>query len=105
MAEQVRGRAGTSSSQGPSWEEMSAASERLRRSPRAVVYDGLAIPQLPTEMERRRAREELGLAAEGTFVLFAGQIIEAQRGRRPDPRLVVARRQSGRSGRPAHRRR
>jgi glycosyltransferase involved in cell wall biosynthesis len=57
-------------------EEMSEASERLQRAPRAVVYDGLALPPRPTEADRRRAREQLGLSAERTIAIFAGQIIE-----------------------------
>src|SRR5205807_10520488 len=57
-------------------EEMCKNSDRLRSSPRAVVYDGLPPTHLPTAAERRCAREELGLPVGRVLVLFAGQIIE-----------------------------
>lgn len=51
-------------------------SEAIRTSPRDVVYDGLAIPTLPTADERDAARVELGLPRNKTIVTFAGQIVE-----------------------------
>lgn len=57
-------------------EELSRRSTRLRASSRSVVYDGLPLPPLPTDEDRRRARERLGLPADRVLVTFAGQIIE-----------------------------
>lgn len=51
-------------------------SETIRTSPRDVVYDGLAIPPLPTAAERAAARVELGLPRDKAIVTFAGQIVE-----------------------------
>jgi glycosyltransferase involved in cell wall biosynthesis len=57
-------------------ETLCAESTRLRASARAVVYDGLPIPQLPTPSARRDMREKLGVAPDKLIVLFAGQVIE-----------------------------
>lgn len=57
-------------------DEMCANSARLQASSRAVVYDGLLLPPLPTPEHRRAARQRLGLPADRLIVLFAGQIIE-----------------------------
>jgi glycosyltransferase involved in cell wall biosynthesis len=51
-------------------------SARLAAGPCEVVYDGLPLPGRPDEADRQAARRELGLAADKTIVLFAGQIIE-----------------------------
>lgn len=55
---------------------LSDESEKLRASPRAVVYDGLPIPNSPTDSDRQEAKHELDLSPDRTTVLFAGQIIE-----------------------------
>ncbi len=57
-------------------EMMCEESERLRASPREVVYDGLPLPERPTEDDRRRTRLQLGLSPDQVIVTFAGQIIE-----------------------------
>jgi len=57
-------------------DQLCAASPRLMSSERAVVYDGLPIPQLPSDADRRLARQNLGLAVDKQIVLFAGQVIE-----------------------------
>ncbi len=51
-------------------------SERLRNSERAVDYDGLPIPELPSVADRSAAKREVELDPERVTVLFAGQIIE-----------------------------
>ncbi len=56
-------------------DEMCAASENLRRGNRAVVYDGLPLPPVPTPEDRLRARARLGLPPDRVLVLFAGRII------------------------------
>jgi glycosyltransferase involved in cell wall biosynthesis len=56
--------------------QLSVASPRLADSPRAVIYDGLALPALPSEGDRQRARRHLGLAQDRQIVLFSGQVIE-----------------------------
>lgn len=53
-----------------------AASPRLAAEPACVLYDGLPLPELPTEDERRAARTRLGLPQNKTIVLYAGQIVE-----------------------------
>lgn len=53
-----------------------AASPRLAAEPACVLYDGLTLPVLPTEDERRAARTRLGLPQNKTIVLYAGQIVE-----------------------------
>jgi glycosyltransferase involved in cell wall biosynthesis len=55
---------------------LSRESQRLAASPRAVVYDGLPIPPLPTAADRADCRRKLELPADRPVVLFAGQIIE-----------------------------
>jgi glycosyltransferase involved in cell wall biosynthesis len=57
-------------------ETLSSASPRLQASSRAVVYDGLSIPKLPIEHDRRASRQQLNLDPDRLIVLFAGQIIE-----------------------------
>jgi len=57
-------------------EEQVACSERLKRSPCSVVYDGLPMPAVPDDVDRATARRQLGLAADQVIALFAGQIIE-----------------------------
>jgi glycosyltransferase involved in cell wall biosynthesis len=57
-------------------EELAAGSASLRREPRAVVYDGLALPPRPSEADRLRARDRLGLPRDRRLVAFAGQVIE-----------------------------
>lgn len=56
--------------------DLCAGSKRLEQSPRAVVYDGLPLPPQPSDEDRLAARRSLGLPAEPTLILFAGQIIE-----------------------------
>ena len=48
----------------------------LAASPRAVVYDGLPIPKMPSTQEQGEAKNELSLDPDKAMVLFAGQIIE-----------------------------
>jgi glycosyltransferase involved in cell wall biosynthesis len=57
-------------------EELCKCSARLSASNRAVVYDGLFLPERPTEAMRQQARRELGLSAQKVIVTFAGQIVE-----------------------------
>lgn len=57
-------------------DELSRGSPRLAVCPRAVVYDGLPLPAVPSVEDRQNARRELGLPPDKTLVLFAGQIIE-----------------------------
>jgi glycosyltransferase involved in cell wall biosynthesis len=57
-------------------EDLTSRSKRLRTSSRAVVHDGLPIPCLPTNDERREIRKKLGLPLDRVIVLFAGQVIE-----------------------------
>ena len=52
------------------------ASPKLESSPRSVVYDGLPIPEMPSDADRLLAKRELGIDRERVTVLFAGQIIE-----------------------------
>jgi glycosyltransferase involved in cell wall biosynthesis len=56
--------------------DLCGASPRLAASPCEVVYDGLPLPKCPTEADRPAAKQALGLAADRSLVLFAGQIIE-----------------------------
>lgn len=56
--------------------QLCECSPRLAASQRAVVYDGLPLPALPTEADRLAARTELSLPKEKKIVLYAGQIIE-----------------------------
>lgn len=56
--------------------EMCPNSVRLQRSARAIVYDGLPLPPIPTQEDRLRARASLGLHPDRLLVAFAGQIIE-----------------------------
>ncbi len=55
---------------------LSNESEKLRSSARAVVYDGLPIPPIPTDSDRAKAKAELLLSPHKVLTLFAGQIIE-----------------------------
>jgi glycosyltransferase involved in cell wall biosynthesis len=57
-------------------EMLCSESDKLSKSKCAVVYDGLPIPELPTEKDRADAKHELKLAGDRVAVLFAGQIIE-----------------------------
>lgn len=57
-------------------EEMCSQSERLRRTGRSVIYDGLPMPAHPRLEDRRRARQELNLDQDKIIVTFVGQIIE-----------------------------
>jgi glycosyltransferase involved in cell wall biosynthesis len=57
-------------------DEMCRESARLRESPRAIVHDGLALPDEPDAEQRRRTRGRLGLPADRTVAVFTGQIIE-----------------------------
>ena len=57
-------------------EEMCTYSPRLSASKRTVVYDGLPLPEQPTEAMRQEARRKLGLPSQKVIVTFAGQIIE-----------------------------
>jgi glycosyltransferase involved in cell wall biosynthesis len=56
--------------------QLSGGSERLRRSNLSVVYDGLRLPPAPVEVDRQRARQQLGFATDRVLVIFAGQIVE-----------------------------
>lgn len=56
--------------------ELCDQSLSLAKAPCEVVYDGLALPALPTEADRTAAKQELGLSPDRRLVLFAGQIIE-----------------------------
>jgi glycosyltransferase involved in cell wall biosynthesis len=55
---------------------MCAASSALRDSSREVLYDGLPLPSIPSDEDRRQARLRLALPLDRLLVLFAGQIIE-----------------------------
>ncbi len=57
-------------------DEMCAASSALRDSSRDVLYDGLPLPSIPSNEDRRQARLRLALPPDRLLVLFAGQIIE-----------------------------
>src|SRR5262249_51130014 len=57
-------------------EEMCAASPRLAAAPRAVLYDGLPLPQVPTDEQRRQARHALALPLDRVIFTIAGQVIE-----------------------------
>ncbi len=57
-------------------DQLAGASARLEASRRAVVHDGLPLPPVPAEEDRRQARRELKLPPDKTIVTFAGQIIE-----------------------------
>lgn len=57
-------------------DEMCAASSALRDSSREVLYDGLPLPSIPSDEDRRQARLRLALPLDRLLVLFAGQIIE-----------------------------
>jgi glycosyltransferase involved in cell wall biosynthesis len=57
-------------------DEMCILSPRLLSSKRTVVYDGLPLPEQPTEAMRQEARRKLGLPSQKVIVTFAGQIIE-----------------------------
>ena len=57
-------------------EEMCRASDRLAASPRAVVHDGLPLPEEPTAGGRRQSRDRLGLPRDRAIVVFTGQVIE-----------------------------
>jgi glycosyltransferase involved in cell wall biosynthesis len=54
--------------------ELCDNSFRLRSSSRAVVHDGLPLPEKPTNEDRQR--NKLGLPHDKTIVTFAGQMIE-----------------------------
>jgi glycosyltransferase involved in cell wall biosynthesis len=56
--------------------ELCDNSSRLRNSSRAVVHDGLTLPENPTFEDRGRSRCNLGLPLDKTIVAFAGQMIE-----------------------------
>ncbi len=56
--------------------EMLAAAPELRRTPRALVYDGIPVPSCPTAASRSEARAELGIPQNAVVVTFAGQIVE-----------------------------
>ena len=51
-------------------------SPSLRSSSHTVVYDGLPIPPLPNEHQRRCCRAQLNLDHDRLLVLYAGQIVE-----------------------------
>lgn len=57
-------------------DELCGESSQLQASSRAVVHDGLPLPECPTEADRARLRKHLGLPHDRRIVLFAGQIIE-----------------------------
>ena len=56
--------------------QLQSPSETLKREPCQVLYDGLEIPDLPTERERISAKAAVGFTRDKTAVLFAGQIVE-----------------------------
>jgi glycosyltransferase involved in cell wall biosynthesis len=57
-------------------DDLCAKSERLARSPGAVVHDGLPLPPERAAADREQARRRLGLPADRLLVTFAGQVIE-----------------------------
>jgi glycosyltransferase involved in cell wall biosynthesis len=57
-------------------DEMCVESPRLCSARRAVVYDGLPLPTIPSEVGRRAARRALGVPEEKVVVTIAGQVIE-----------------------------
>ncbi len=56
--------------------QLQSPSKTLKQEPCQVLYDGLEIPDLPTERERISAKAAVGFTREKTAVLFAGQIVE-----------------------------
>ncbi|CAN5224027.1 glycosyltransferase family 4 protein [soil metagenome] len=56
-------------------DDLCTASPALGQCSRAVLYDGLELPAVPTNADRVAARQKLGLSADRCLVLFAGQII------------------------------
>ena len=57
-------------------DDLCGQSPRLAAGPCEVVYDGLPLPECPTEAGRAAAKQQLGLPIDQPLVLFAGQIIE-----------------------------
>ena len=57
-------------------DELTGASEGLKRSSGSVVYDGLPLPEPITDKARSEARIQLKLPAEKVIVVIAGQVIE-----------------------------
>ena len=55
--------------------DLCTASPALGNRSRAVLYDGLDLPDLPTAEDKDAARRKLGLNPDRCQVLFAGQII------------------------------
>ena len=55
--------------------DLCTASPTLANCSRAVLYDGLDLPDLPTAQDKAAARRKLGLNPDRCQVLFAGQII------------------------------
>lgn len=56
--------------------DLCGRSARLAGEACEVVYDGLPLPNCPTEADRQAARKRLGLPTDRPLVLFAGQLIE-----------------------------
>ncbi len=56
--------------------QLQSPSKTLKQEPCQVLYDGLEIPDLPTERERISAKAAVGFPREKTAILFAGQIVE-----------------------------
>jgi glycosyltransferase involved in cell wall biosynthesis len=57
-------------------DEMCAASSLLAHSPRAVLYDGLPLPPVPTDEQRHQTREDLNVPLDRAVFTIAGQVIE-----------------------------
>jgi glycosyltransferase involved in cell wall biosynthesis len=57
-------------------DELCGASRRLAAGSCSVVHDGLPMPAIPNEADRRAARGTLQLSQDKLLVLFAGQMIE-----------------------------
>lgn len=55
---------------------LAGESRRLAKCPRAVVHDGLPLPERPTAADRTECRRKLELPGDRPVVLFAGQFIE-----------------------------
>ncbi len=56
--------------------QMLDASEKLRRSASALVYDGLPLPSLTSKHDQIQLRQMLGMSTEKMVIAFTGQIIE-----------------------------
>lgn len=57
-------------------DDVCGVSPQVAAAPCAIVHDGLPLPSIPTDTERKAARTQLNLPLNKVLVLFAGQLIE-----------------------------